>query len=94
MRLKPKRCSMRKVLYSSNGRSSAADQREAGQQRQLVGHVAEARLHRVQQRLVQRIQAAEQRPAQQHQRAEGGGQQAEAALGQRVVGAARCAGQA
>ena len=35
---------------------------------------------------VQRVEAAEQRPAQQHGGAEGRGQQAEAALGERVVG--------
>ena len=87
MRLKPKRCSMRKVLYSVEGQvEQAADQREGGQQRELVGHVAQARLHGVAHGAVERIQPAQQRPAQQHGGAEGRAQQAEAALGERVVG--------
>src|SRR5690606_40013600 len=43
-----------------------ADRGERGQQRELIGEVAPARLHGVAQRGVERIQAAEQRPAQQH----------------------------
>ena len=89
MRLKPNRCSTRKVEYSSSGRSSrAADECEGAQQCELVGHVAEARLHCIAHRRVQPVEPAEQCPAQQHRGAEGHAQQAETSLGKRVVGRA------
>ena len=65
-------------------RDRAAD--KGGQQRQLVGHVAPAWLHGVAQLAVQRVEAPEQRPAQQHGRAQGHDQNVAAALGLRVVG--------
>jgi hypothetical protein len=52
MRLKPKRCSSTKVLYSSKRQfQQRADQREGRQQRQLVGHVAPGRLQGVAQQV-------------------------------------------
>ena len=64
---------------------NAADQREASQQRKLIGHVAEARLQRIAQHDVEHVDATEQRPAQQHGGAERHAQQPDAALRQRVV---------
>ena len=66
MRLKPKRCSRRKVEYHSNGSSSTAPiDDEGGDQRDLVGERAGARRDRVAHRGVERVEAAEQRPAEQ-----------------------------
>ena len=62
------------------------DHDEGGQQRKLVAQVAQARLHGLAQCRVERAEAAEQRPADQHGGAEGHRQQAETALGKRVVG--------
>jgi len=65
-----------------------ADQHEGGQQRELIGEVAEARLDRVAQRRVERVEAAQQGPADQNSGSERGDQQTEARLRQRVVGRA------
>ena len=63
-----------------------ADQHECAQQRELVAHVAPSRLHGIAHEPVERIEATEQRPAQQHRAGEGRGQQTETGLGNRVVG--------
>ncbi len=89
MRLKPKRCSRRKVAYQSNGSSSAAPMvANAATQRDLVRERTEARRDRVAQRDVERVEAAEQRPAEQDRRAGDHLPVREARLGERVVGGA------
>ena len=80
-------------LYSTFRIEQRADHDKGSEQRDLVGHVAQARLNRVTHRGVERAQAAEQRPAQQHGGAERHAQQAETTLRERVVGGALVRGE-
>ena len=71
MRLKPKRCSRRKVRVQLERQLEQAPiDGEGGEQRELVGQGAAARLRPRRARRVQRVEAAEQRPAEQHGGAE------------------------
>ena len=82
-----------KALFNAEGAvqregqiERAADQAKAGHQRQLLCQRPPVCQPGAGQRLVQRIQPAQQRPAQQHRRTEGQLQQAEARFGEGVVG--------
>ena len=72
----------------------AADHDKGRQQRELVGHVAQPRLNRATHPCVKCTEPAEQRPAEQHRRAERHHQQTEAALDEGVVGRLLVPGQA
>jgi len=63
-----------------------ADDTEGRQQGQLVGQPAPLREDEVAHGMVECVQPAHQRPAQQHRRADGGVDQAEAQLVERVIG--------
>ena len=88
MRLKPKRCSMRKVRYQLERqveqRRRSARTRPAARAGRPCRPKPAARASRSD--AVQRVEPAEQRPAQQHGGAEGHGRAGRSGLGERVVG--------